>query len=259
MRRGEVDLIIDRTEIGDPIQYVYDRANATGREGRVLANEQIQKATGATLTPTIDRALALPGGRYIDFLIPGLIAMSLLTTSLFGTGMVIVTNRREQLLKRFLVTPVRTGQYILSHILGRYMIMALELATVFLAGYLIFGFRVYGSVVLFVILCMIGTGAFTAMAMMFGARSKNAGAYNGMINLVALPMTLLSGIFFSRNHFPAWLQSLTDYLPLSALVDGLRSIALEGAPLRDLSFPLSVLGAYLLMASFLTRLRFRWY
>ena len=120
----------------------------------------------------------------MDFLIPGLLAFSIMSTSMFGTGMVLVVNRRENLLKRYLTTPMKPFEYILSHVIGRQLIMFIEFAIIMLSGLLLFGFGIKGSFVSYLAVCILGTFAFTFMAMLIGSKTNNAGAYNGTSNLM---------------------------------------------------------------------------
>jgi len=201
----------------------------------------------------------LPGARYVDFLIPGLLAVSILSTSVWGVGMTIVSNRKENLLKRLLATPMHAYQYILSHVIGRGAILLLEVASQLLAGYLIFGFTIAGSLVTYVLFALLGASTLTAFGIMLGSRTANTGAINGMANLVALPMMALSGAWFSRSHLPGWLAKGVTYLPLTPLVDGLRKIALEGAGFHDLGTETGILAGYFVIFSAIAAKTFKWY
>jgi ABC transporter DrrB family efflux protein len=183
-------------------------------------------------------------GRYIDFLIPGLIALNLLTTSLFGTGMGIVTARRENLLKRYRVTPMHLADYILSHILGRYMIACLEIGTILVFGWVVFGYSLAGSWLDFGLMVLLGTGAFTALGIFAGSRTQNSSAYHGMVHLITMPMMILGGVWFSQSSFPPWLARWAAYSPLTALVEGLRGIALDGRSLSELGPQAMILSVF---------------
>lgn len=197
------------------------------------------------------------GERYIDFLIPGLAALSLFTTSIFGTGMTIVVNRRENLLKRYLATPMKTREYLLSHILGRFFIMHLELLSIFSAGYLFFSFKVEHPFALWVI-ASLSSFCFAALGILCGARYSNASTYSGLANIVVLLMMLLSGIFFSKERFPALLQRFSDFLPLSASVDAFRYLCQEGASFAFLWPQVLVLGFFAAVFLILAERTFVW-
>ena len=256
--KGSVDIFAEPTADGH-ILYHYDANHPDAPHVRRWVDDTIQSAFGRT-NPVISEARpeSILGSRYIDFLLPGLLAFSLFTTSLFGTGMTLVLHRRENLLRRFLTTPLRTQDYILSHLIGRLFIMVLELLVILCAGFLIFGFRVQGSWTAFLGLCILGTASFTAIAIAAGARMTQTSAYNSVVNLIAIPMMLLSGIWFSRSHFPAWSQDILQLLPLTALVDGLRHIALEGEGWSGIQGQIGLLALYGVLSFLWARKRFRW-
>ena len=142
-------------------------------------------------------------------------------------------------------------EYIFSHVIGRQMIMFVEFAIIMTSGFLIFDFTVLGNFLTYLVFAILGTFLFTFMAMLIGAKTNNAGAYNGTSNLIMLPMMFLGGVWYSKYHFPDWLQAIANILPLSPLIDGLRAVALEGAGFTDLRFELSLLIIYTLLFAFL--------
>lgn len=262
MKRGDVSVIIaiDGTTGSSAARVVMDPTKAEAHAGRAYADDIIQAAGGRTDPVTItEEAVTLPGQRYIDFLVPGLLALSLMTSSLFGTGMTIVANRRENLLKRYLATPMQPLTYILSHLIGRGFILVVEIATILIAAFLLFRFRLEGRLIDFTVFAALGAGAFTALALLCGARTANMAAMNGATNLISLPMMIVAGVWFSRANFPSWIAEPARYLPLTALVDGLRRIALEGGSLASVGFEASVLGAYLVAATLAAKSLFKWY
>ena len=257
--RGEILCIVDIPLAGD-IAIHFDPSNPEATRGRQYTHHVIQNFFGRTdPRPTVDMPVEASGSRYIDFLIPGLIALSLFTSSLFGTGMTIVANRRENLLKLYMATPMNPYEYIVSHIVGRYLIFAVEFACILLVGMLFFKFRIQGSFLHLVTVGLLATACFTSLAILCGSRTANSATYNGINNLITFPMMMLSGIWFSRSRFPDWLDSLVNFLPLTACVDGLRKIALEGAQLSHLSFELGILAFYTVLWTVSAKITFRWY
>jgi len=254
---GAVDLYIDVEE--NQVRYHFDAQHPEALHTRRWVDESLQSAMGR-ISPVLteDRRESIPGSRYIDFLIPGLLAFSLFTTSLFGTGMTIVSHRRDNLLKRFLTTPIRPSEYILSHLIGRLLIMMLEIAIILSTGNLLFGFQIQGSFLAFLFLCVVGTSAFASMAIAIGSRMNETGTYNSITNLLMLPMMLLGGIWFSLSHFPEWTQPLLGLLPLTALVNGFRRIALEGGGLLDVLPQSAILLVVGLFCFAWSRKRFLW-
>ena len=256
--RGEISAIVLADE--SELKVSFDPASQEGTNASSIINRTLQEAAGRTDPLSIGtETITIPGTRYIDFLIPGLLALSIMTSSLFGTGMLIVSNRRENLLKRYLATPMKPHEYLLSHIFGRTFIFIVEVAAILIAGYLIFSFKSIGSYLGLLAFAFLGTAAFTSLAILCATRTANPAAMNGMTNVISLPMMLVAGVWFSRANFPDWLGQIVQYLPLTALVDGLRKITLEGASLSSLVFESAILFAYTIVATTAATKLFKWY
>ncbi len=262
LKRGQILLIVgyDSTVPPGVTRYSYDPANREAVHARDFVDDYLQRAAGRNdPLATADEKLEIPGTRYIDFLVPGLIALSIMTSSLFGTGMLIVSNRRENLLKRYLATPMRPWHYITSHIFGRCFILAVEVTTILVAAFLMFRFVPSGNLAMIAAFSVLGAGAFTALALLCASRTANPATMNGMTNLVSIPMMLVAGVWFSRGNFPDWIAEPARYLPLTALVDGLRRIALESATFAQLGQETAVLAVYLLGGAIAATKFFKWY
>jgi ABC-type multidrug transport system permease subunit len=134
-----------------------------------------------------------------------------------------------------------------------------ELGVVLLAGRLLFGFRVAGSLAAFGAVATLGAATFTALALLCGSRTANMAVMNGITNLMTLPMMIVAGVWFARTNFPEWTWAPLRALPLTALVDALRRIALEGAGLAQVGGELAVLAVYLVAAAIGARALFKWY
>jgi ABC-2 type transport system permease protein len=259
MKRGEISLIV-QMQAADTMRYQLDVHNPEAVRARAFVDGLVQELAGRTdPIKKEERAMTVEGGRYVDFLIPGLLGLSIMTSSLFGVGMTIVSNRKENLLKRYLATPMRPYEYIVSHIFGRFMVLAAEFAAVMITGFLIFRFHVYGHFWSYLLFSILGAASFTSIGLLCAARTRSIPMISGVTNLISLPMMMLSGVFFSKNNLPEWLVQVTNVLPLTALNDGLRKIALEGLPLAALGFEVAVLSAYRVIASVVTQRIFKWY
>src|SRR6185312_1495947 len=162
LRRGDILLVIE-PHADRSWTYRFDPANRDASRARMLVDYLVQ--SGAGVKPAIaarDEPMSVPGTRYLDFLMPGLLALSITTTSLFGTGAVIVVSRRENLLKRYLATPMHKVDYILSHIIGRFFSLAIEVAAVLGAGALLFSVPLVGHIATVLLVSVLGAAAFTA-------------------------------------------------------------------------------------------------
>jgi len=256
--RGEIAAVITVDSSGPVVSF--DAASQEGSNASAIINRTLQEAAGRVDPLFINtEKIEIPGTRYIDFLIPGLLALSIMTSSLFGTGMLIVSNRRENLLKRYLATPMKPHEYLISHIFGRIFIFVVEVVAILIAGYLMFGFKTVGSYLSFLGFAFLGTAAFTSIAILCAARTANPATMNGMTNVISLPMMLVAGVWFSRANFPDWLGQIVQYLPLTALVDGLRRIALEGANISSLMFESVILLTYTVISTAAATKLFKWY
>src|SRR6185503_10494485 len=174
-----------------------------------------------------------PGGRYIDFLVPGLLGMSLMGGGLWGVGFVTVDMRIRKLLKRFVATPMRRSDFLAGVMISRLIFMVPEVLVLLLFARVAFGVVIYGSLLSVLILILIGAATFAGLGLLIASRARTLEAVSGLMNLVMLPMWLLSGIFFSSERFPGMAQPLIRALPLAALNDSLRAVMQEGATLAS--------------------------
>ncbi len=257
-RKGELEVVVV-LEDGPLANFYYDQRNPLAAQARdyleLVLNSALQEKSGFVLR---DHEMLAKGYRYIDFLIPGLLALSLFTTCIYGTGMTIVVARREKLLKRYRVTPMKARDYLLSHILGRLLLMGLEIVTILGAGKLIFDFSIAGHYLDLFIVCLVASASFATISILCAARLANAATYNGIVNLVSIPLMLVSGIWFSKSHFPAWLAKISDFSPLSACAGALRKIAIEGSSVLTLGPELAILAVYFAVTLWLSARLFAW-
>jgi ABC-type multidrug transport system permease subunit len=260
LRAGRVALVVvPGAAPGDPLTYRFDPMRDEGRLARAEVDAALQRAAGRRDARAVrDAPVTERGARYIDFLIPGLIGMNLMSGSMWGIGWVIVNMRVRKLLKRLLATPVRRRDLLLAQAISRVASLPLEVASILVFARLAFGVRVAGSVVAVGLVSLVGALAFAGMAILVASRAQNTETVSGLMNLVMLPMFVLSGVFFSASHFPEGLQPLIGALPLTALNDGLRAVMVDGASLAGVAGPLAVRAAWG-VGSFAVGLRiFRW-
>jgi ABC-type multidrug transport system permease subunit len=233
------------------------------RSESVLARQQVddllQRAAGRRdPIATRDEHLTEPGARYIDFLVPGLLGMNLMGSGMWGVGFVIVDMRVRKLLKRFVATPMKRADFLWSMMGSRLVFMIPEVVVVLGAGVLFFGIMVKGSILAILALGILGAVSFSGLGLLVASRAQRIETVSGLMNLVQLPMWLLSGIFFSAHRFPAILQPFIQSLPLTQLNNALRAVILEGASLQSQALGLAILIAWGGL-SFICALRwFRW-
>lgn len=241
------------------VVYRYDETNPDGRSARVLVDRAVQRAAGRVdPTPVQDDLIREPGSRYVDFVVPGLVGLGIMSNSLWGVGFSIVDARRRKLMKRLTATPMSRGHYLLSYLFWRMLIFPVEVGVPIGFGVLAFGVPIRGRLFDLLLVCVAGSVAFSALALLLAARPRTLEAVSGLVNLFQVPMWILSGVFFSADRFPDAVQPLIRALPLTALNDALRAHMLQGAGLVDLAPQIGTLAAWLVVCFALAVKLFRW-
>jgi len=256
LREGEIHILVLPTE---PPTYRFDPTRQESRLARAVVDDRLQRAAGRTdaWTPHTE-ATSVPGSRYVDWLLPGLVAMTIMGTSLWGIGFSIVQTRQRKLLKRFSASPMRRRDYLLAQVAARLIFLAPEVGVPLLFGVWALGVPVAGSAFAIAVVAVVGALAFGGLGLLIASRPKTFEAISGILNLVMLPMWMVSGIFFSSTNFPAAAQPIIQALPLTALVDALRAVVLDGASIRGVQGELLGLLIWAVVP-FLVALRiFRW-
>ena len=199
-----------------------------------------------------------PGSRYIDWLIPGLLAMNIMGTSLWSIGFSVVVARSRKLLKRLMATPMPRAQYLASHLLSRLVFLVLEAAVLLAFAYFAFGVAPVGSIALVAGLVLLGALAFSGLGLLISTRSTTIEGVSGWMNIVMMPMWLLSGVFFASSNFPDVAQPFIRLLPLTALVDALRGVFLDGYGPAAIGREIATLTIYTVATFALSVKLFRW-
>ncbi len=231
LRLGKYDLVIEPDGKGG-LQYLYDPARPECVLAQTQVNDALQAAAGrkdAVATSVVTSSE--PGSRYIDFLIPGLLGMNLMNSGMWGIGFALVDMRQRKLLKRFVGTPMRRGDFLMALASSRLILMIIEVGLLLAFGVIFFHMRVLGSVFAIALIAAIGSLTFGGVGLLTASRAQKIESVSGLINLVMMPMWIFSGVFFSYERFPAVIQPLIKVLPLTALNDALRASILEGTPL----------------------------
>ncbi len=238
---------------------VYDN----NRPGSVLAKAAIENTIlrdnneGASL-PGSELTPDESGGRYIDFLMPGLVGTNLMAGGLFGVGFVIVDMRVRKLLKRFLATPMRKTDFMLSIMFSRLIFTLSEIIVLLGAAYFFFGVVIHGNFIALAILLFLGGSCFAGMGLLVASRAKTLESASGLMNAIMLPMYVVSGVFFPSTNFPQVVQPFIQILPLTALINGLRAIVNDGRGFDVLLGPGAILIGWGVVCFFLALRFFRW-
>jgi ABC-type multidrug transport system permease subunit len=257
LRSGRADLLVLLRE--DGYEYVFDRRRPGSLLARYCVDDVVQRwKAGDAAWPTVDRMVEEPGGRYIDFLVPGLMGLNLLAGGLWGIGFVIVDFRTRKLLKQLVATPMRRSDFLLAVVGSRLLLLVPEMLLLALVGVVGFGMPFRGDVATLALVLLAGGAAFAGLGLLIAARPGRTETMVGVLNLVMLPMWMLSGTFFSPSRFPSLLQPLIRALPLTQLNDALREVILEGAPLDAVALRVGVLAGWAVVCFLLALVWFRW-
>ncbi len=259
LARTKLDLIVDRATPDGKVTFELDPTQEKSQLARLVTSDVLERAAGRTdLVPIDEQRVKKPGSRYIDFLLPGLIGLNLMGSSMWGIGYNLVLARKRKLLRRYAVTPMSRSHFLLSFFFSRSLFLVLELAVLIGFGRVAFQTHVTGSFFSLLLASALGAAAFAAIGFLIGARVSSTEVAGGWMNFVQLPMWLLSGSFFSYERFPLWLKWPIRLLPLTAINDALRSIYNEGGDLSSVPFETAVLAAWAIFG-FLVAIRiFKW-
>jgi ABC-2 type transport system permease protein len=258
LRVGKAVLMAEPGPAGSVV-YRYDDTNPDGRTARMLTDLAVQRAAGRVdPVASSDNLVRDAGSRYIDFVVPGLVGLGIMSNTLWGLGFSIVDSRRRKLIKRLMATPMSRTHYLLSHLFWRLMVLVVEVGVPVGFGALVFGVPVRGRLIDLVVLCVVTSLTFSALALLIASRARTIEGVSGLMNLAQVPMWIFSGVFFSAERFPSAVQPFIRLLPLTAVIDALRAHMLQGAGLLQLAPQLGTLGAWLVVCFVLALKLFRW-
>ena len=258
LRTGRVPLVVVPGASGE-VEYRYDDTRPDGVLARDAVDAAVQRFAGRT-DPVAARETHVrePGARYIDFVVPGLLGVSLMSSGIWGIGFTIVDARRRKLLKRLVATPMPRSAYLASFLWSRLLVLGLEVGALLLFATIAFGVPVRGGLGMLALITVLSALAFGTLGVLVAARARTLEGVSGLMNLTMVPMWVFSGVFFSSARFPAPVQPFVQALPLTAVNDALRASMLEGSTLAQLAPELAIIAAWL-AGSFVLALRlFRW-
>jgi ABC-type multidrug transport system permease subunit len=256
LREGDVNIVVVPTT---PPTYRFDPAREESRLARAVVDEALQRAGGRVDPWTAhEEPQEVAGSRYIDWFIPGLIGMGIMSNGMWGIGFGIVQARMRKLLKRMVASPMRRSEYLLAQLFARMVFLPAEVLVPLVFAVVAFAMPINGGALTIAIVALIGALSFGAIGLLLATRARTLEAISGLMNLVMLPMWIVSGVFFSSSNFPAVVQPVIHALPLTALIDALRAVILDGSSLADVRSELAVLIAWGVVPFFTALRLFSW-
>ena len=244
---------------GNPPTYRFDQARAESQVARLAVDRALQRAAGRrdAFAP-IEQPVQNVGSRYVDWLVPGLLGMNIMSTGLWGVGFSIVQARMKKLLKRLVATPMSKAHYLMAHVFSRLLFLALEVVVIIGFAWLFFAVEVHGALWSLAVLSLLGALSFGGLGLLLASRARTIEAVSGLMNLVMLPMWVFSGVFFASTNFPDAMQPFIKALPLTALNDALRAIVNEGQSITAVASETAILASWGLISFALSLRLFRW-
>lgn len=258
LKKGNVTLIVE--DHPKEVKYHFDPANTDAQMLFQLITGSLTYGTGFYgLHQSEIKPMTLSGTRYVDFLIPGLLAMGVMMSSVWGISYSIIDRRSKKLLRRMVATPMKKSNFLLALMIARLAMNLIEAGLLFLFAWLYFGTTIQGSLPALFTIFLMGNFAFSGIAILIASNTANPEVGNGLINAVVTPMMVVSGVFISYHNFPDWILPFIQYLPLTLLADSVRSIFNEGAGFAQIWMEMLLL-TLMGVLTFITGLKlFRWH
>ena len=258
LRIGTVALVVVATD-SQRVVYRFDRARTEARTARLLVDKALQRSMGRRdAVTTADSLITERGSRYIDFVLPGLLAMNLMGSGMWGIGFSIVDARKKKLLKRFVATPMKRHHYLASFLMMRLALMVIEVTVIAGFGHFAFGVPMRGSLIAFGVACLLGALVFGSLGLLVASRARTIEAASGLMNGLMLPMWVASGVFFAAGNFPDQVQPIIQALPLTAVVDAVRGIMIQGLGWGALAPEFAIIATWLVLSFGIALRIFRW-
>lgn len=246
----KLDILIEPSQNGITKYWI----NSTNQQGYFLDKMIKIYYEGAIEKQNIDEKEI----SYLDWVFPGILALNLMFTCLWGVGWVIVNYRDEGYLKRLNATPLKAYHFILGHLLSRVIIATLSTSVIFIIGSWIIDFNMRGSYFNLIVCYLLGVIALVSIGLLVATRTTSKEFADGALNLFSWPMIVFSGMWFSREGFSPVVNVFSYLLPITHLIESTRKIMLEGASLSDVSFNIFSMIAFIIILITLISVLFKW-
>ncbi|AXQ29246.1 ABC transporter permease [Solimonas sp. K1W22B-7] len=233
LQRHRIDLLLDPS--ARPLRYW---VNTESAKGRLLQSMLKGGDPDARAQPVTGTSI-----RYSDWLVPGLLGLNIMFSSLFAIGHVIVRYRKSGYLKRLNGTPLRAVEFISAQLIACLLLIVGIAAGMYAATDLFLHLRMEGSYFNLLLVAVLGSMSMIAMSLLISARIASEELSGGLLNLLSWPMVVLSGVFFSLDGAPAVVQAAAQALPLTHMLEAARAVMIDGAGLADIARPLLALAA----------------
>jgi len=248
---GTAEVLYDRgneqagVTLGSVLESVFTEINAEFVTVETPFNVQVEPTEVEGLTT-------------LDYIFSGLLGFTILSLGVFGPTTVFLRMKERGILRRYHTTPIRVWQYFAANVLSNSFVGLLAVTLMFVVAVLLFDVSMRGDYLSLILLTILGTMVLFGVGLAAGGWAKNENQAAPLANLVAFPMMFLSGVFFPRFLMPEWLQTVSNFFPLTPLIDGLRLIITEGKTLLELGPEIAMLMGWLVLIYLIAFRVFRW-
>jgi ABC-2 type transport system permease protein len=243
----QIDLLVD---VGPPQRYW---VNTDSPKGYIVEKLLLAADPSAQRQPVAGAAV-----RYVDWLFPGILGMNMMFSCLFGVGYVVLRYRKSGFLKRLHATPLSAFEFLSAQVLSRLLLILTVTTILYLGIGAVIGFHSAGSLLLLVAVAVLGALSMIALGLTIAARFSSEELVGGLLNVLTWPMMLLSGIWFSLEGSPRWVQWIAHLFPLTHVLDAARAVMLDGAGVTQIAPHLLFLAATALAFLAFGAWSFRW-
>ena len=243
----QIDLLVDLKGV---VRYW---VNTDSPKGYIVEKLLLASAPGAQRQPVTGAAV-----RYVDWLFPGILGMNMMFSCLFGVGYVVLRYRKTGFLKRLHATPLTAFEFLTAQVLSRLCLILFVTTVLYVGVGTIIHFHSAGSVALLLLLAILGALSMIALGLTIAAGVSSEELVGGMLNLLTWPMMLVSGIWFSLEGSPRWVQWAAHIFPLTHVLEGGRAVMLDGAGITQIAPNLLYLGVTALIFLTFGAWSFRW-
>jgi len=251
VRYHRIDLLLD---LRGPARYWVNELSPNGYVVERLLLQAYSRSVDTPARATVSGRVV----RYVDWVLPGVLALNVMFSSLWGVGWVIVRYRKNGVLRRLHATPLSAGEFLLAQIFSRLLVVSTATVLVFAGTNALLDFPMRGSYAALAMVFLAGSIALISLGLIISARVRSEELADGLLNLMSWPMMILSGVWFSLEGTNVWTQRLAEALPLTHMVAAARRIMLDGAGLADVAFEIGLLLTIGLLLLALSSRAFRW-
>jgi ABC-2 type transport system permease protein len=204
------------------------------------------------------RPTEIEGLKALDYIFAGLLGFTVLSLGIFGPTTVFPRMKEKGIIRRYHTTPIRVWQYFAGNVLSNATIGLMAVALMFVVALVVFNVNMRGDYLSLILITILGIIVLFGVGLAAGGWAKNENQAAPLGNLIAFPMMFLSGVFFPRFLMPEWLQTVSDYFPLTPLIDGMRMIITEGKTILEIGPEVALLAIWAVVIYAIAFRVFRW-